>query len=214
LHTKVMRRSEHEPLAYIRGKALFYGRSFLVNPHVLVPRPETETTIALLKLLPLPPRPVIADIGTGSGCLGITAGLELPNATIYLYDIDPEALRVASHNARTYHIRAHCMVNDLLRGLNEQYDVLLANLPYVPNELPINRAATFEPQKALFAGPDGLNYYNHFWLQLTHLESQPWFILTESMPIQHEANVDMARQAGYVLVKTQDFIQVFAHANR
>lgn len=213
LYNKIVRRSRHEPLAYIRGKALFYGRTFMVNDHVLVPRPETETIISLLRTLPLQPRPSIADVGTGSGCLGITAALEWPGATIHLYDIDPDALAVAAHNAQAYHIRAHWTVNDLLRGVHEQYDVILANLPYVPEDLPINRAASFEPKIAIFAGKDGLDLYRHFWKQIEHLDHPPRFIITEALPLQHQDLTALAKSVRYTPVKTEGFIQVFARTS-
>src|SRR5256885_12647046 len=89
LYKKRTQREGHIPLAYIRGKAPFYGRNFVVNEHTLVPRPETEIMIVLLKKLAagLVPgtRPLrIADIGTGSGILGITACLELPGSSVDL----------------------------------------------------------------------------------------------------------------------------------
>jgi release factor glutamine methyltransferase len=94
------RREQREPLAYIRGFVEFYGRNFIVNKQVLIPRSESEGFIDLLKSFELP-NASIADIGTGSGCLGITAKLEIPDARVDLYDIDRGALRIANQNARS-----------------------------------------------------------------------------------------------------------------
>jgi release factor glutamine methyltransferase len=213
LHKKVIQRATHKPLAYIRGRVAFYGRDFAVNEHVLVPRPETESLVDLLKKVPLnTAKPHLADIGTGSGCLAITAALELPSATVDAYDIDPQALRVAEQNVATHHATVHCLPGDLLKNISEHYDVILANLPYVPEHFPINRAATFEPKLALFAGPDGLNLYKRFWQQAQALPAQPRYIITESLPSQHHLNATLARHAGYILVTAQGLAQAFEHA--
>jgi release factor glutamine methyltransferase len=209
LNKKIAQRAKHIPLAYLRGKAPFYGREFMVNRRVLVPRPETETMIELLKELPLPPEARVADIGTGSGCLGITAALELPGSQVDLYDIDKEALDVASSNARTHKVRAQHYAANLLEHYYGPYDVLLANLPYVPDGYTINRAARYEPRLALFAGKDGLDLYRRFWEQISGLPQKPPYVLTESMTVQHKELAAVASAAGYKLAATQDLIQRF-----
>ncbi|HEY8999374.1 MAG TPA: peptide chain release factor N(5)-glutamine methyltransferase [Candidatus Saccharimonadales bacterium] len=212
LNEKVMRRSKHIPLAYIRGKIAFFGREFFVDERVLVPRPESETIIELLKGLPLPKDPEILDVGTGSGCLGLTAALEIPTAEICLSDISNDALRVAKQNANTLHITNVSLINaDLAEPCATQhFDVVLANLPYVPEHFPINDAARHEPGLALFAGADGLDAYKKFWRQLTESEQKPSYVLAESLPFQHHANAMLARAAGYTLQRAEDFIQLFA----
>src|SRR3990167_7793618 len=98
LNKKLVRRANHEPLAYIRGFSEFYGRRFKVNKRVLEPRPESETMIDLLKELKLPKNSWLADIGTGSGALGITAALELHNHHIDLYDLESRPLLETKNN--------------------------------------------------------------------------------------------------------------------
>ncbi|MGF7228978.1 MAG: N5-glutamine methyltransferase family protein [Candidatus Saccharibacteria bacterium] len=211
LHTQIAQRSTHLPLAYIRGHVLFYGRDFMVNEHVLVPRPETETIIELLKSLSLPASARIADIGTGSGCIGITTALELPGSNVDLYDIDETALQVARQNiVRLHATNTHSYQSDLLARVNQPYDILVTNLPYVADYYPINQAAAFEPSLALFSGADGLDHYRTFWLQTGALAQKPKYILTESLPSQHHALALLARNAGYILEKTDDFIQLFS----
>ncbi|HZD78277.1 MAG TPA: HemK/PrmC family methyltransferase, partial [Acidobacteriaceae bacterium] len=101
----IARRALHEPVQYITGTQEFYGRPFIVNPLVLIPRPETEHLVeAALALAPKPShiRPLrILDIGTGSGILAITLALELPHATVTATDISAPALAVARQNARS-----------------------------------------------------------------------------------------------------------------
>jgi release factor glutamine methyltransferase len=209
LHKKIIRRTRHVPLAYIRGTAPFYGRMFSVNEHVLVPRPETEAMVELLKRLPLA-SPRIADIGTGSGCIGITAALELPGAEVWLYDIDFTALVVAKTNAHLLGATVHTAQADMLQGLNGAFDVLLANLPYVPTALPVSESIKHEPEIALFAGADGLDAYRIFWQQAAALARKPAYILTESLAIQHAKNAALAKVAGYALTQTDHLIQVFS----
>lgn len=209
LETALTRRCLHEPLAYIRGHASFYGREFLVNRHVLVPRPESETMIDLLKSLPLGPNPRIADIGTGSGALGITAAHEVSGSQIDLYDLSSEALAVAQTNSAQHNVLTACQHNNLLDGLTTAYSVLLANLPYVPQKYPINQAAQHEPAIALFAGDNGLQLYDVFWKQIAKLQHHPDFILCESFPDQQAALTDMAQAAGYRVHALDDFISVF-----
>lgn len=208
LNTQVTQRITHLPMAYIRGKAPFFGREFVVNEHVLVPRPETETMIELLKNLPLPTALKIADIGTGSGCIGITAALEIPTATVTLYDIDPHALKVAKKNAQSLGVQVAISQGDLL-SKKPDADVLLANLPYVPSNYAINQAAKHEPTHTLFSGQDGLDLYRRFWKEISLLEQLPIFVLTESLPFQHDTLETLAKSAGYEQGTKQDLVQVF-----
>ena len=213
LNTFIIRRSRHIPLAYIRGKAAFYGRNFLVTSKVLVPRPETETIIELLGTLRLDV-PVIrlADIGTGSGCIGITATLEMPNSIIDFYDIDGATLDVAKQNATIHNVNGHFYSSNILSAFHGPYDVILTNLPYVPEKYPLNTAATFEPEIALFSGHDGLDHYRLLWQQIDALKgnNKPSHVLLEAFPEQHTTLRVLAHAAGYSEQASKDFIQYFA----
>jgi release factor glutamine methyltransferase len=211
LNKKITQRRRHIPLAYIRGKVSFYGREFAVNKHILVPRPESETMIDWLIKLPLPASPKVADIGTGTGCLGITAALELHWAEIGLYDIDPFALKLARQNAKALNVKAAYYKADLLE-LKPAADVLLANLPYVPDRYKLNQAAEHEPKHAIFGGKDGLDLYRRLWQQIAGLPGKPLFVMTESLPPQHQALNGLAQAAGYRPYQTDDFIQIFQPA--
>lgn len=213
LNKKLARRANHEPLAYIRGFSEFYGRKFKVNKRVLEPRPESEAMIDLLCKLAksgeLKAKSWIADIGTGSGALGVTAALELHNRNVDLYDIDASCLAVARHNCRLHELHLHCYKRDLLNRPVRQYDLLLANLPYVPNRWKINQAASMEPRIAIFGGPDGLDLYRRMFEQTKKLPWQPKYIFTESLPPQHQKLIKIAQQNDYKLTKTEGFIQLF-----
>lgn len=217
LSTKLAQRSKNTPLAYIRGTCEFYGREFAVNQHVLVPRPESEAIIELLKSLwdggPAKHKmTMLADIGAGSGSLAITAKLELPTLDVIATDIDKLCLRIAQENARTYNVAIATMEGDLaepLFGMQPSADILLCNLPYVPNDYEINAAAKHEPELALYGGSDGLELYRRLFNQLRRLQPKPRYIFTESLPQQHDELAAIARAAGYQLQKTDDFIQLY-----
>lgn len=228
LQKLLSRRSKHEPLAYIRGHSEFYGRKFVVNSAVLTPRPESEAIIELLKDLPLfvssanaqhvtdihgldaPHTVQITDIGCGSGALGVTAAIELQNVSVELLEIDPAAIKVAQLNVDRLTTSISVLQSDLLSGSKVPPDVLLCNLPYVPDEYEVNTAAGFEPAVALFGGPDGLDLFRKLFDQLNTVQKRPLFILTESLPEQHPTLTSLADQNGYSLDKTLDFVQQFS----
>lgn len=213
LEKLLKRRAGHEPLAYIRGKTEFYGREFIVTPAVLEPRPESEMMIDILKeLAERHSFSQIADVGAGSGALGITARLELLDMTklsIDLLEIDPAAAAVARLNVDKYTIGISVIESDLLNQSNQDYDMLLCNLPYVPDDYVINRAAGHEPQLAILGGPDGLAIYRRLFQQIAALTIKPLYILTESLPLQHTELQTIAEQHDYKLSRTEDFIQLF-----
>jgi len=230
LNKQIERRTHHEPLAYIRGKQEFYGREFIVSPNTLTPRPETETMIDLL-LKKVHSRQLIVDselqfidVGTGSGCLIITAALELRQLLTAKHqpsftglDISKPALKIAKNNAKNLKadidFKQFDLLSDkLLSTLNPRLStVLFANLPYVPTDFQINVAATHEPEFAIFGGNDGLDYYRELFSQLSGLPIQNKHItvLTESLPPQHNQLSMIASESGFELIETQDFIQVF-----
>lgn len=227
LSTKIIQRSQHIPLAYIRGKAEFYGREFAVNTHTLVPRPETETMVELACELVSSEFAsedlTLIDVGTGSGAIAVTARLELPEVTVIATDIDEKCLATARQNSQTLGADIEFLQGNLLeplatRKLASSQTILLCNLPYVPDNFQINRAATHEPRHALFGGQDGLDLYRKLFAQTTRVPLEvsrgtlvvcPQYILTESLPPQHETLAAIAKAASYQLTKTDDFIQLF-----
>jgi len=211
LNKFIIRRTNREPLAYIRGKAWFYGRFFEVNPNTLIPRPESENFIELLKNIK--PQKII-DIGTGSGALAITAKLELPESKIVATDTSSAALAVAQKNTALHNTDIQFVFGSLLDPIkNEQLEdsCVIANLPYVPKNLITSPEITQEPPEALFSGIDGLEHYQNFWQQLTERSQKPQHILIESLESQHTALKALAHKAGYKLDKTSILIQQFSH---
>jgi release factor glutamine methyltransferase len=172
--TLIERRKHDEPVAYLVGHQEFYGRDFVVDKRVLIPRPETELLVevalrACRDMLDGARTPVVADIGTGSGAIPITLALEEPRLP-YLYgtDISTDALEVAFLNCRRHHVeeRVHLLQGDLLSPLPEPVDVITANLPYVgTKEMDVLEpdVRDYEPHLALFSGPNGLDLLRRFF---------------------------------------------------
>jgi release factor glutamine methyltransferase len=152
------RRRAGEPAHYIVGACPFWGRDFIVSPAVLIPRPETELLIAsALSLPPSPPRRVL-DVGTGSGCLAVTLALELSTAHVAATDVSLAALAVAHANARRHDAEVAFVAADLAAALVGPFDLVVANLPYLPAGLLTSLAPEIrehEPVDALFGGPRG-----------------------------------------------------------
>ena len=133
---QLARRLKYTPIAYIVGFKEFYGRRFSVTTDTLIPRPESEAIIDSLKnlvagdLTPVDGTSLrLIDVGTGSGCLGITAKLEFPELMVTLADISPPALVVARTNAQRLHADVALLESDLLQSYHLQADVIIANLP-------------------------------------------------------------------------------------
>jgi HemK-like putative methylase len=167
--------------------------------------------IDLLKRLGLPARPVIADIGTGSGALGITAKLEIPSTEVDLYDIDSNCLAVAKHNAALHELHLRARKRDLLSRPLRHYDIVLANLPYVPTHWMTSPSIKMEPRLAIDGGKDGLDHYRRLFAQLNRQHFSPRYVLTEALPPQHGDLTKIASAQGYQSSDNQDLIQVFEY---
>lgn len=173
----IQRRSHGEPVAYILGRQEFYGRDFLVDRRVLIPRPETEELVdRVLDALVGRPEARVADIGTGSGAIAVTLAAERPDLHLVAVDNSEGALTMARENARRHEVgdRVTFYHGSLLEPLVGQppFDLLVANLPYIgTNERDLLDASVrdFEPPEALFAGAEGLDLFPPFFEQLlTH----------------------------------------------
>jgi release factor glutamine methyltransferase len=220
LNNLLNQRLKHVPLAFIRGKTEFYGRNFVINRHVLQPRPESETMIDLFKSTVTTKPNVkairsegndfkVADVGAGSGALGITAKLECPDLMVELIEIDPSAIEVAKNNVEIFTINISIIQSNLLEQTPKDYQFLLCNLPYVPDDFSINLSAMHEPRIAIFGGKDGLDLYRRLFKSLKSFSNKPLYILTESFPMQHSELSHIAKENGYVESINEDFIQLF-----
>lgn len=202
-------RLDNIPIAYILQKKEFYGRDFIVNDHVLIPRPETEDMIEIVKDLSLE-TPTILDMGTGSGCIAITLALEVPNAKVIAVDISEDALDVAKLNSKHLHAQVTYKVSDMFAAISHRsFDIVCANLPYVPEQLVTSKEITKEPAQALFSGTDGLQHYRNFFSDLSLQEHTPRYVVTESLLTQHNNLKRFASDAGYAVQEIRGLIQLF-----
>lgn len=203
-------RLDRVPVAYIIGHKDFYGRQFRVTTATLIPRPESEIMIELLgDLLNKPGAPIYAtlvDVGTGTGCLGITSKLEHPELAVTLTDVSNHALQVARLNAKQYHANVTLLRSDLLKQCPLPSDIILANLPYVDPSWKVSPETRHEPPEALFADKNGRDLIEKLIIQAADQQPSGGLLLLEADPWQHGAIIEFATLHGYTHIETRDYI--------
>jgi release factor glutamine methyltransferase len=162
LREMVKRRGAREPLQHVLGTAEFHGRTFACDKRGLVPRPETEQLVEIaLEITKAKTSPKILDTGTGSGVIAITLALETPSAEVHAVDISPDALALAAENAARHELAARISFHqaDLLPPGDTKFDLIAANLPYIPaGEIAaLSAEVRQDPALALDGGADGLD---------------------------------------------------------
>ncbi|MEI8132904.1 MAG: peptide chain release factor N(5)-glutamine methyltransferase, partial [Leptolinea sp.] len=187
------------PFAYITGEREFFGRKFAIQPGILVPRPETELLVetALQWLAGHPSHRAVVDVGCGSGCIAISLAAECPGITICAVDIFPDAVRLTQRNAGMHQVNSNvlCLVGDLIATFNTKFDMICANLPYIPTRLLNGLAVTrFEPALALDGGENGLQIIDRLLKQAVRLISPGGLILLEIESAQGESAQQLALQ--------------------
>jgi len=199
----ISRRQKGTPIPYLTNHQEFYGLDFFVNKKVTIPRPETELLIEEVvkyarliyhKLYAISHKPIIiAEIGTGSGCIAVTLAKYLPEAKIYATDISAKALAVAKINAKKHKVlkRIKFLKGDLLSSLgrlrssDRKIDILVANLPYLTqNEL---ANVPHEPKQALYGGKLGLEIIERLLMQAPKYLKPEGKIFLEISPTQTKA---------------------------
>ncbi len=164
------RRCKNEPLQYIFGYTEFYGHKILLNPQVLIPRPETEYLIEIIKNTQLNPQRIL-DIGTGSGAIAISLKAIFPHAQVVGLDISLEALKLARKNAQLNDLEIDFIQADIYKAQLGKFDLLVSNPPYISQEdyaiLP-DEVKRFEPQLALVGLESGLYFYRKI-IEMSHL---------------------------------------------
>jgi release factor glutamine methyltransferase len=197
----VVRRAAREPLAYLVGQREFFGLDLLVDPRVLIPRPETELLVEhALRLARHRADPLqIADVGAGSGAIIVALAVHLPRATLFALDDSTEALALTTQNAIRHGVadRIHCVPGDLLTPLPTPVNLVTANLPYVTTEEWQTLAPEIrdhEPRAALDGGPDGLDLIRRLLAMAPPYVEQGGAILLEIGANQGAAVTALARQ--------------------
>ncbi len=205
----VERRAEGEPSAYLVGRREFFGLSFVVSPAVLIPRPETELLVEIvLDYLALGSKSrTCADVGAGSGCVGIAAAVKSPFLKVLALDNSPAALEIVRTNAELLGVkrRVKPVLGNLLAPVpNRSLDIVVTNPPYIPAaDIPglQREVSVYEPLSALDGGTDGLDL-------IRRIVQEAWFALKPGGLIaieigagQHEKVMTLLQSAGFLRVK-------------
>lgn len=201
-------RKDRVPVAYIVGHKEFYGRLFHVNPGVLIPRPESEEIIEQLKNYVTEATSSLLDVGTGSGCLGITAKLEFPKLRVTLSDISSHALTVAEDNAKDLGAEVTLVHSDLLDHIVERFDIIIANLPYVDSSWERSPETHHEPANALFATDMGMSLMKKLITEAPGSLSATGILILEADPVQHDALCELASLHHFSVASRSDYIIV------
>lgn len=151
------------PVQHLIGHAYFYGHAFLVNEHVLIPRSETEQLVEEVLYLYDQyfenEKVRVLDLGTGSGCIGLTLSLEELNMDVSVSDISLKALEVARKNSEKLKTNVSIIHSDLFEDVKGVFDIIVSNPPYIPDEEALENIVKKEPDVALFGGSLGVDFY-------------------------------------------------------
>jgi release factor glutamine methyltransferase len=203
LRDLVKRRGQGEPLQHLLGTVEFCGYTFAIDKRAMVPRPETEELVELLKSEVRSQRSDfrMIDVGTGSGVIALSLAAEFPEAETYAIDISEDALSLARENAARLRFseRVRFQKSDLLENLSERFDLIVANLPYISmqDRHLLAREVLHDPEVALFGGPSGDELVRKLIAQApAHLE--PGGLLALEIGLgQAEGLSDFLRQKNY-----------------
>ncbi len=190
-----------EPVQYVLGNAWFYGRQFMVNPSILIPRPETEELVeTIIKSNPQPTSRIL-DIGSGSGCIAITLSLELPQTAVFAIDISEKALAVTNQNNTNLGAKVVTQHADILHfeafvDTLPQFQVIVSNPPYIDpadKETMHPNVLQYEPLSALFADhSDALVFYTRigeFGMQKLQSGGHLYFEIPETRATEIETRL-------------------------
>ncbi|MES2252883.1 MAG: peptide chain release factor N(5)-glutamine methyltransferase [Pseudomonadota bacterium] len=200
----------HEPLSKILEEQEFYGRKFKTTHDTLDPRTDSETLIdAMLAYFSVADAPSLLDLGTGTGCLLITLLLERPHATGLAVDICPKALAVAKENAVRHGVsdRMQFLQSDWCAAVDGVFGGIISNPPYIIDSYPLDLSvALYDPERALFAGTDGLDAYRTLFAQLPRL-------CTPATKIVFEIGFDQSESVPALAYK-KDYFLLTAHQDK
>jgi release factor glutamine methyltransferase len=197
------RAAERIPVAYLLGTKEFWSLSLEVTSDVLIPRPDTEVLVAaaLEKYPDAEVRLRVLDVGTGSGAVALALATERPQAEVTATELSKAALEVGIRNADKLGLAASLrfLEGDLFAPVAaEKFDMILANLPYVPEnqESALAPELQHEPRAALFSGPDGLSLLRRFLAEVRPVLAEGGVVLLEMGPEQIEEVSELCRAAG------------------
>ena len=205
LTSLVNERSKRIPLAYILGEREFYGLTFMTNADVLVPRPETETLVEYV-IEHAPRNSTLLEIGTGSGCISIAASINRTDVTLLATDVSESALKVAKLNNQSLGGNVTFMQANLFNGVDSCFDLVLANLPYVPVNARRQSEIEHEPDVALYGGDDGLDFYRIFMTELKNHLNKDGSSVIEFSPTQFQEMRTISHDHSFSIEPISEYI--------
>ncbi|HEY8992393.1 MAG TPA: peptide chain release factor N(5)-glutamine methyltransferase [Candidatus Microsaccharimonas sp.] len=215
-NARLILRLERVPVAYIIGHKEFYGHKFSVSTATLIPRPESESLIELLKqVIPrnislLKENPLrLIDVGTGSGALGITAKLLYPELSVTLSDMSRHALKIAEKNAKDLEADVSILRSNLLADYPFTANIIVANLPYVDPEWERSPETEHEPAEALFAARGGKALIYELLVQTKDKLINGGSLILEADPEQHPAIIAEAKKYSLLLSEQDGYGLLF-----
>jgi release factor glutamine methyltransferase len=154
----------HIPIQHLIGHAYFFGYPFNVNQDVLIPRSETEQLVEHILMYYdtyfQNQKVEVLDLGTGSGCIGLTLALEEKNMQVTISDISDKALEVARSNSDKLNAKAKIVLSDLFDDIKPSFDIIVSNPPYIPDDEVVEEIVSKEPSVALYGGKLGTDFYD------------------------------------------------------
>ena len=218
-------RLQHRPIAYITNSIEFYGFNFYVDDRVLIPRPESEELVTkanlmiylfyIIRLLVKFELDAnfelfqrlkfnVADLGTGSGNIGISLSLINPYSRVDLIEKSSKAIEVCRLNVVKNNQKNQIFLSDFSKIDLSNYDFIVANLPYLPSKLKLNRATSYEPNTALFSGQDGLKDYTKLFQVISKSSKKPLLIILEKLDFLDNQLLNLAELNNYhSIIKTK-----------
>lgn len=218
-------RLQHRPIAYITNSIEFYGFNFYVDDRVLIPRPESEELVTkanlmiylfyiirLLVKFELDPnfelfqrlKFNVADLGTGSGNIGISLSLINPYSRVDLIEKSSKAIEVCRLNVVKNNQKNQIFLSEFSKIDLSNYDFIVANLPYLPSKLKLNRATSYEPNTALFSGQNGLKDYTKLFQVISKSSKKPLLIILEKLDFLDNQLLKLAELNNYhSIIKTK-----------
>ncbi len=209
-------RVQRMPVAYILGEKEFMGHTFRVTPDVLIPRPDTEILVEeAIRLLAEKDSPRIVDIGTGSGAILLSVLLGTEGSTGVAVDLSPKALAVAKSNGERLGLagRADFRLGDLYAPVDELFDAILSNPPYIPvrDMAGLSPEVKQEPEMALVGGVDGLDFYRRLIDEAPCYLKEGGIVLFEVGIYQAQDVAELGKARGF---RTQRILPDYAGIDR